>query len=180
MNNIIFITGNKEKLKEAQKIIPKLIGKDIDLPEIQEVDAKKVIEVKLKEAYKHHKGEYIVEDTSLYFDCLNGLPGPLIKWFLEKIGNKKLYELVKKFKNNKAKAKTFIGYIDKRSKVKYFEGIINGKIVSPKGNNGFGWDKIFMPNGFKKTFAQMTIEEKNNISMRKKALQKFIQYKNKE
>ena len=170
---IIFITGNKGKLKEARDIIPWIAGKDIDLPEIQEVDAKKVIEAKLKEAYKHRRGEYIVEDTSLYFDCLNGLPGPLIKWFLEKLGDKKLFELAKKFNNQNAEAKTIVGYIDKKGKTKFFEGKIKGKIASPKGAGGFGWDRIFMPNGFKKTFAQMPPEEKNKISMRKIALRKF-------
>jgi non-canonical purine NTP pyrophosphatase (RdgB/HAM1 family) len=176
MRKIIFITGNKGKLKEAQNIVSGIIAKDIDLPEIQEVDAKKVIEAKLKEAYKHHRGEYIVEDTSLYFDCLNGLPGPLIKWFLEKLGDKKLFSLTQKLKNQKAEAKTIIGYIDRKGKTKFFEGIIRGKIVSPKGTNGFGWDKIFMPEEHKKTFAQMSSEEKNKISMRKIALQKFAKY----
>ena len=176
---IIFITGNKGKLKEAQSIIPGIVGKAIDLPEIQEVDARKVIEAKLKEAYKRRGGEYIVEDTSLYFECLNGLPGPLIKWFLEKLGDKKLAELAKKLKNTRAEAKTIIGYIDKKGKAKFFKGTIKGRIVSPRGGGGFGWDKIFMPDGFKKTFGEMTEDEKNKISMRKKALIKFAGYFNK-
>jgi len=179
MGKIIFITGNKGKLKEAKSIVPVIVGRDIDLPEIQEVDAKKVIEAKLKEARKRHRGEYIVEDTSLYFECLNGLPGPLIKWFLEKLGDKKLAELAKKFKNQKAEAKTIIGYIGKNGETKFFEGSIKGKIVSPRGAGGFGWDKIFMPDGFKKTFGEMTEYEKNKISMRKKALTKFAEYFNK-
>ncbi len=149
------------------------------MPEIQEVDAKKVIEAKLKEAYKHHKGEYIVEDTSLYFECLNGLPGPLIKWFLEKLGDKKLFELTKKLKNQKAEARTIIGYINKKGETKFFEGKIKGKIVSPKGDGGFGWDKIFTPSGLKKTFGEMGSEEKSKVSMRKKALIKFAEYFNK-
>jgi non-canonical purine NTP pyrophosphatase (RdgB/HAM1 family) len=172
---IIFITGNKGKLKEAQSIILEIKAKDIDLPEIQEIDAKKVIEAKLLEAYKHHKGEYIVEDTSLYLDCLNGLPGPLIKWFLQQLGNNGIYNLVRKYKTSKAQAKTIVGYINKAGKVKYFEGIIKGKIVKPKGK-GFGWDPIFQPNGFSKTFGQMTSEEKNRISMRKKALTKLKRF----
>jgi len=179
MKKIVFITGNKEKLAEAQSIIPGIVNKDIDLPEIQETDAKKVIEAKLMEAFRHHKGEYIVEDVSLCFDCLNGLPGPLIKWFLESMGDRKLFEIAKKLKNTKAEAKTFIGHINKKGEMKFFEGSIEGKIVSPKGPRGFGWDKIFMPNGYNKTFGQMTHEEKNRISMRKKALVKLAKYLNK-
>ena len=178
MKKIIFITGSKGKLNEAQSMIPEVVGKNFDLPEIQEMDAKKVIEAKLKEAYKNHKGSYIVEDTSLYFDCLNGLPGPLIKWFLESMGDKKLAELALKYKNKKAEAKTIIGYIDGKGKTKYFEGKIKGTIVLPKGKKGFGWDKIFIPVGHKITFGQMDRIEKNKISMRKIALGKLKKYLN--
>lgn len=176
MRKIIFITGNKGKLSEAQSIIPGIAGKEIDLPEIQETDAKKIIEAKLSEAFKHHRGEYIVEDTSLYFDCLNGLPGPLIKWFLEKLGDRKLAELARKYQNQKAEAKTFIGYINKSGKTKFFEGRIKGKIVLPRGPEGFGWDKIFLPEGYKITFGEMAREDKNKISMRKIALTKLAKY----
>lgn len=173
---IIFITGNKGKLEEAISILPEVVGKDIDLPEIQEIDAKLVIEAKLKEAYKHHKDEYIVEDTSLYFDELNGLPGPLIKWFLQALGDKGTAELILKYKNRKAEARTMIGYISKTGKIKYFEGSVKGKIVLPKGERGFGWDKIFMPTGYTKTFGQMSLEEKNVISMRKIAFKKLAKF----
>jgi non-canonical purine NTP pyrophosphatase (RdgB/HAM1 family) len=162
MKNITFITGNQGKLNEAREILKgiNVNNKDIDLPEIQETDAKKVIEAKLLEAYTHHKGEYIIEDTSLYFDSLNGLPGPLIKWFLEKLGKQKLFEIAKKLNNFGAEAKTIIGYMNKKGEIKYFEGSVKGKIASPKGEGGFGWDQIFMPAGYKKTFGEMTSEEK--------------------
>lgn len=170
---LIFITGNSGKLREALEILPGIMGENIDLPEIQEVDAHKIIAAKLLEAQKHQKGQYIVEDTSLYFDCLNGLPGPLIKWFLEKMGDSGLYDLTIKFKNNIAEAKTIIGYINIAGEIRYFEGSIKGHIVRPKGENGFGWDRIFLPEGFSKTFAEMNIGEKNSISMRKLALLKL-------
>jgi len=178
MRKLIFITGNKGKLEEARKILKKIevINKEIDLPEIQETDAKRVIEAKLLEAYKYHKGEYIIEDTSLYFDSLNGLPGPLIKWFLEKLGKQKLFEIAKKLNNFGAEAKTMIGYMNQDGGIKYFEGSVKGKISSPRGEGGFGWDQIFMPEGYKKTFGEMTPEEKNKISMRKKALLKLSKY----
>lgn len=176
MRIITFITGNKGKLEEAKAIIPEIEGKNIDLAEIQEINAERVIKHKLLEAYKYHKSEYIVEDTSLYFDALNGLPGPLIKWFLITMGDKKLAELCNKFKNSKAKAVTMIGYIDTNKNIKYFKGEIAGKVVNPKGKGGFGWDKIFLPDGYTKTFAEMTLEEKNKISMRKIALIKLLKY----
>lgn len=182
MKKIIFITGNKGKLKEAREILNEIdvVNREIDLPEIQETDARKVIEAKLTEAFRHHKGEYIVEDVSLYLDCLNGLPGPLIKWFLQKMGDKKLYELTKKYKNNRAEARAIIGHINKNGDIKYFEGSVKGKIVSPKGPGGFGWDQIFMPEGFKKTFGEMLPAEKHRISMRKIAFKKLAKHLKKQ
>ena len=85
--SLYFITGSKGKFTEVQFIIPNLKQLNIDLPEIQELDARKIIEAKLQSAFEHHAGEFIVEDTSLYLDCLNGLPGPLIKWFIKTIKN---------------------------------------------------------------------------------------------
>lgn len=175
--NLYFITGNPSKFKEVRSILSEVKQLEIDLPEIQALDAKEVIGAKLIEALKHRKGEFIVEDTSLYLDCLNGLPGPLTKWFLKTIGNEGLYNTAKKFGNNKAEAKTLIGYAKNKKEIKFFEGIIKGEIVEPKGDYGFGWDPIFKPKGFSKTFAEMRPEEKNKLSMRRTALnnlKKFI------
>jgi non-canonical purine NTP pyrophosphatase (RdgB/HAM1 family) len=170
---IQFITGNKNKFAEAQKIISNLEQLDVDLPEIQEIDAKKVIEAKLQEAKNLFEGEFVVEDTSLYLDCLNGLPGPLIKWFEKTIGNNGIFDIVQKYDNYKAQAKTMVGYIDENGKMEFFEGIIDGTIVKPTGDTDFGWDPIFVPKGQNKTFAQMNQEEKNKISMRKIAFKKL-------
>lgn len=175
--DLYFITGNKNKYDEARSIIPRLVQLDIDLPEIQSDDPYEIIAKKLCEAHKHHDGAFIVEDTSLYFNCLNGLPGPLVKWFLMALGTDGLYDLVSRYDDRGAQAKTIIGYSDIDQNVHFFEGIVYGKIVVPHGDVTFGWDPIFMPDGHKKTFAQMSREEKNAISMRKiacKKLQDFL------
>lgn len=173
---IIFLTGNQGKLSEATSIIPEIEGIEIDLPEVQEIDAKKIIENKLKEAAKHLEDNLIVEDTSLYLDGLGGLPGPLIKWFMKTIGNEGLVKIADSF-GNKAEARTWIGYLN-NGKVEFFEGVIKGTIVEPRGENGFGWDAIFQPEGYEKTFAEMTMEEKNELSMRKIAFQRLKDYLN--
>lgn len=169
---LYFITGNKSKFEEVANILPGIEQLDIDLPEIQETDQKKIIEAKLLEAAKQHNGEFIVEDTGLFFDCLNGLPGPLIKWFEKTIGNLGLADIADKFNNNQAEARTMIGYY-KNGQISYFEGKITGQIVQPRGETNFGWDPIFQPEGYDKTFAEMSREEKNKISMRKLALDKL-------
>ncbi len=172
---VYFITSNKNKFQEARAILPDIEQLDIELPEIQEIDAQKIIEAKLVTAFEHKKGAFIVEDTSLYLDCMNGLPGPLIKWFLCTIGNEGLCKIACLLKNTNAKAKTIIGYAKNPENILFFEGVIEGTIVEPRGENPFGWDPIFQPKGFSRTFGQMTPEEKNAISMRRIA---FEQLKN--
>ncbi|MFA5188965.1 MAG: RdgB/HAM1 family non-canonical purine NTP pyrophosphatase [Patescibacteria group bacterium] len=173
---IYFITGNKNKFAEVKAILPEVEQLDIDLPEIQEIDTKEIVKEKLLEALKHKKGEFIVEDTSLYLDCLNGLPGPLIKWFLQTIGNEGLANLADKLGDDNAVAKTIIGYAKSQEDIYFFEGVINGKIISPRGETNFGWDPIFLPDGYDKTFAEMSREEKNKISMRRNAFNKLSEF----
>jgi non-canonical purine NTP pyrophosphatase (RdgB/HAM1 family) len=92
---------------------------------------------------------------------------------MKTIGNKGLYEIAHKLNNHNAEAKTIIGYAKNRNNIRFFEGSCKGKIISPKGNKGFGWDPVFQPKGYKKSFAQMSPQEKNKISMRRKALNKL-------
>ncbi len=173
---LYFITSNKAKFQEAKEILPQLEQLDIDLPEIQEIDIKKVVQEKLKEAFKYHQGEYIVDDASLSLSCLNGLPGPLIKWFWQKLGAQGLFALAKKYNDFRAEAQTAIGYINQKGKIKIFLGAIKGKIVDPQEQKGENWDIIFCPQGQKKSFAQMSLKEKNKISQRGIALRKLAKY----
>lgn len=177
---LFYITSNVGKFRDAKLIIPEIEKIDIDLPEIQEINPKKIIEAKLIEAKKQKEGRFMITDGSLYLEAIPGLPGPLIKWFEKTIGNKGLFQLAKKMGNFDACAKVIVGYIDNQNKINYFEGEIRGKIVKPRGLNGFGWDEIFQPKGYKKTFAEMTIEEKNKISHGRIAFEKLREYLKKE
>lgn len=174
--SILFITGNKNKLAELRAFIPGIEQLDIDLNEIQTTDAKAIIEAKIKEAYQHHQGTFIVEDTSLYFESLNGLPGPLIKWFIKSLGREGLYNLAHNSGNVKATAKTLIGLSNGPDDIHYFEGSIGGKIVFPRGETAFGWDPIFQPEGYNQTFAEMSPDQKNEISHRRRAVDKLLEY----
>ena len=172
---LYFVTGNKNKFAEAKKeMLPiELVQKEINLIEIQSLDSKEVIEHKLKEAAKQFKGEFIVEDVSFTLDCINGFPGPLIKWFLKTLGRKGIYELCKSKNNFGVQAKATIGYTDGKDFM-FFEGIVEGKIVEPKEDSFSIWD--LKPTGVDKTLTEMSIEEKNLISHRGKALKKFKEY----
>lgn len=170
---LYYITGNEGKFRETKQIIPEVEQMEIDLPEIQEVDPKKIIEAKLIEARKHGQERFIVDDASLYLDALPGLPGPLIRWFMKTIGNDGLFQIAKRFENYSASAVVIVGYLNSEGQINFFEGKIKGDIVEPKGTNGFGWDTVFQPEGYSKTFAEMSLDEKNEISHRRLALNKL-------
>ncbi len=168
-----FITGNKFKLEEARVVFPVIEQLEINLTEIQEMDAKIIIAHKLNEALLHHQGQFMVEDTSLHLDALNGLPGPLIKLFLQVMGNNGITTIAEKYANTKAVAKTWIGYVETNGTTHFFEGSVSGTIVPARGNNRFSWDPIFVPEGYDLTFSEMDLAQKNSISMRGLALQKL-------
>jgi inosine triphosphate pyrophosphatase len=169
---LFFITSSPHKFAEVKALLPTIEQMDMDLPEIQELDAHKIISAKLFEARMtlRHGSALMVEDTSLYIDGMNGLPGPLNKWFLKSIGPEGIYKLAKIF-GSAARAKTIIGYTDEKGAIQFFEGETHGQIVEPKAKTEFGWDAIFLPEGASKTYAEMSSKEKSNISHRGKALQ---------
>lgn len=168
---LYFITGNQHKLAEVQSVLPQVQQLDIDLPELQEINPEAIVRAKLQEALKYHQGPCMVEDTGLYIECLGGLPGPLIKWFIKGLGTQGLAKLVAKYPNTRAVAKTYIWYAENPDDIHIFEGSIEGNIVAMKKESAFGWDPIFQPTGHERTFAEMSWEEKNAISMRRRAVE---------
>lgn len=175
MNPIHFVTGNDHKFREAKALLSDLVRVEIDLPEEQALDPQIVISKKLDVARELQPGRLVVEDTSLYLSGLNGFPGPLIKWMLQSVGDIGIYELCQNIHDMNAIAKTVIGYYDNTS-IHYFEGEIEGRIVKPYGNEGFGWDAIFQPVGLNETFAEMGDEFKPEFSMRTFAFRKLQNY----
>lgn len=167
-------TGNKNKLKEFNEILGLGLEQiDVELLEPQAVDVADVVREKAKDAYLKTNKAVLVEDTGLSFDAWNGLPGALIKWFLHTVNNEGILKMLESENNRKAQAKTVVGYFD-GVEYRLFEGTINGSISREvRGENGFGWDKIFIPDGYEKTFGEMDVLEKNKISMRKVALEKL-------
>jgi inosine triphosphate pyrophosphatase len=167
---ITFITGNKNKLAEAQAVLPDLVGYDLDLPEIQEMNPRNIIEAKLLTPETTPLGACVVEDTSLSIESLGGLPGPLIKWFLLTLGSEGVANLaLQNAPAPRASATCMLGYRDPHGTAYYFSATQVGTITHPRGTTTFGWDPIFIPDGYTKTFAEMSPEEKRSISMRTQA-----------
>ena len=174
MKNIIVITGNEDKAKEISDILGiKVESKKLDIPEVQSLSVEEVAKAKAQAAYDIVKQPVIVDDTGMHIEALNNLPGALVVWFLDELGPKGIIDLIKDKENRKAKVSTAIGYADKNG-VQVFVGEVNGEITKElKGIDGFGYDPIFIPEGYNKTYAEMSHEEKNKISMRKIALMKL-------
>ena len=122
----------------------------------------------------------IVEDTSLYFNAMNNLPGPYIKWFLKEIRPIGLYKMLLGFEDKSARIVCTIAYHDGTSDfstISLFQGCVEGHIVEPKNvPNCFGFDDCFQPNGYQTTFSEISVVEKNRISHRFKAVSNFREY----
>uniref|UniRef100_A0A0N4Z6J6 Inosine triphosphate pyrophosphatase n=1 Tax=Parastrongyloides trichosuri TaxID=131310 RepID=A0A0N4Z6J6_PARTI len=178
---IKFVTGNSNKLKEVQNIFGSnkhfsVEAVNLDLPEYQ-ASAEEIVTKKCHLACEQVSGPIIIEDTSLYFKALGGLPGPYIKWFLKELKPEGLAHMASLYPTQEAYAQCIFAYCEEKgSEVLLFKGIINGKIVAPRGETTFGWDPIFQPNGYDVTFAEMDKEIKNKISHRSIALQKLFEY----
>jgi len=170
---ISFVTGNANKLRETQAILGNLIplvAVKLDLPELQG-EPDDISREKARLAAQRVKGPVLVEDTCLCFNGLQGLPGPYIKWFLEKLGHEGLNKLLVGFEDKSAYAICNFAYCEgPEAEPILFKGICPGKIVMPRGPKDFGWDPIFQPDGFEQTFAEMDKSVKNSISHRSKAL----------
>lgn len=175
MVKLIFATNNPNKLKEAQQILGvDLDGTTLDIPEIQSLDHHQVAKQKALDYFHQLNRPLFVEDTSLSFNALNNLPGTYINDFSKSIGNQGLIDLLANKTDRSAVARVTIALIKATDDIQLFDGEIQGTVTMfPQGENGFGWDPIFIPDGFNKTFAQMTDQEKNSCSMRKLAFQKL-------
>lgn len=166
MTTISYVTGNENKLREVQKVFPKHIDLEmvrIDLDELQTLDSHELIRHKMRRAHAQVKKPVIVEDVSAELDCLNGLPGTFVKFFELRLGSDALYKL--SGDGEKVKIICTMGYYDGKEEI-IVDGVLNGTVVAPRGDRGFGFDPIIIPDGYAQTFAEMTEAEKNQRSHR--------------
>ena len=178
---LIFITGNQAKAHYlAQWLGHPVEHQKVELDEIQSLDPLAVIEHKARQAYELVGKPVLVEDTQLSFTALGGkLPGTLIKWFLEELGNEGLIKLLADFDDRSATASLVYGLYDGQT-LHTFQGEQTGMVVTVlpelSGDGWHGsksWNGIFMPDGADKTFAEMTDDELVPFSHRAKAIAKL-------
>jgi len=177
MKKITLITANPRKAEQLQKHISCPVSHQaLDLSKIQSLDVIAVAKDKAQRAFTLLNGPVIVEDTALIFKALGGLPGPLIKWFLEAVGSQGLCALLSTHPDRTATAVTCIAYQDKHGQ-HVFTGETTGKIAdAPHHHTDFGWNNIFIPDGSQITWAEMSVVNMEKDSMRLQAVRKLNEY----
>ncbi len=185
---LIFATHNTHKLEEVKQLLSEQIEllslTDLsffeEIPENEETlegNAK----VKATSIYNQFHLDCFSDDTGLEVLSLNGAPGVHSARYAgeghdDALNRKKLLEQLKDKQNRKARFRTVVALWWKGNEY-LFEGVVNGEIITEeRGRNGFGYDSLFIPDGYEKTFAEMTEKEKNEISHRGKAIKKLIQF----
>ena len=188
---LVFATNNSNKIAEVSNLISNQIAiislKDIGCNE-DIVESKDTIidNAILKANYIKNTYGYdcFADDTGLEVDFLNGRPGVHSKRFAgenstDELNMKKLLECMEESKNRNARFRTVIA-LNINNQVITFTGVCEGEILKQRrGNNGFGYDPIFLPKGYNNSFGEMSIIEKNEIAHRSKAVKKLINYLNK-
>lgn len=197
---IVFATNNQHKLQEIRDILGsefeivslKDIGCDVDIPETGNTLEENAMQ-KAQYVYDHYNLSCFADDTGLEVEALNGEPGVHSARYAEgtdhdsKANMAKLLRNLEGKDNRKARFRTVIALIQKQDvcpcgctsikKVNRFEGIVDGSIATEKhGTAGFGYDPIFVPEGYDKSFAELGESIKNGISHRARAVAKLAEY----
>ncbi len=186
MLKVVLATNNLHKIEEIKPLLSKIelltlkeVGLDVDIPETAETFVQNAL-LKAKSIFNLCGIPCIADDSGLEITALNNRPGVHSAYYSGSRDNQKNIEKVlqemQNETNRKARFKTVMVYYDENS-FRYFEGITYGIITKePIGEQGFGYDPIFIPDGYDKTYAQMTLDEKNKISHRGKAIKKLVEF----
>jgi len=185
MTHLLFASHNKHKVEEIRAILgPDFsvsglhdLGYDMEIPEPHQTLQENAL-AKARFVAKNHKMDCFADDTGLEVEALDGLPGVLSARYAgpakdNRANIKKLLGELSGTYNRKARFRTVIALI-KEGKEYFFEGVVNGIIArEPRGDQGFGYDPVFIPDGYDKTFAEMDAAEKNRISHRWMAIDRL-------
>ena len=186
---LCFASNNKHKLEEIQNVVGRkfeiLSLADIkcnqELPETRNTLEGNSLQ-KAEYVLQHYNTPCFADDTGLEVEALNGAPGVYSARYAGNHRNTDdnialLLQNLKNDTNRKAQFRTVITLIGIEAQPVFFEGVIRGEIITEKrGSSGFGYDPVFVPEGHSKTFAEMTLEEKNQLSHRAIAVKKLAEY----
>lgn len=188
MKKLVFATNNNHKLEEVRAILETSFNivslRDINcFDDIAETEKTLEGNALLKAGYVYNKyqTDCFADDTGLEVSALNGEPGVYSARYAgenhdAKANMLKLLKNMEGIQNRKARFRTVIALIES-GEINTFEGVVEGTIsTEPKGHEGFGYDPVFIPDGYQKSFAELGLDEKNIISHRAIAVQKLTDY----
>jgi XTP/dITP diphosphohydrolase len=186
--DLVFATNNKNKIREIQS----LIGPELNILSLKDINCSEELpeDQNTLEGNAYQKSSYVYEkygkncfadDTGLEVEALNGEPGVFSARYAgeskdSQANMDKVLKALKNKMNRNARFRTVISLIIDGEEFR-FEGIVNGKIIeNRRGTEGFGYDPVFVPDGYDQTFAEMPIDEKNQISHRSRAIYKLLHF----
>ncbi|MHA1583814.1 MAG: XTP/dITP diphosphatase [Promethearchaeota archaeon] len=182
---ITFVTGNPNKFQEVAHLIQEkfpnyeVVQSDKELLEIQAESLEEVAKFKLQSVKKWIKVPYFIEDAGFFVDDVcHGFPGVYSHYVMDTLGYKGILKIMDKSKARKAHFESVIAYMDEYYQMRFFTGINNGQVsMEARGTSGFGFDPIFLSEDSPdRTFAELNIAEKNEISHRRRAMMKFMEF----
>lgn len=198
-----YVTTNPGKVREVEERLgtDTVTQLDYDYPELQADDLAPIAAAGARAAYRHADAPVIVDDAGLFIRALDGFPGPYSHFVEDTLGVERVWRLTEPEPDHRAAFRCVIAYCDGRDfaaspdpidradrvsaaatgvdtaadlPVKLFEGTVHGRLVPPRGDQGFGYDPIFEYDGT--TFAEIPAAEKNAVSHRGRALDKFVEW----
>ncbi len=176
---LAFVTSNPGKIEEARKYFEPLGVEVYQLrfpyPEIQADTLEEVAEYGVKWLSERLNSPFFLDDSGLFINALRGFPGVYSAYVYKTLGIDGILKLLEGVDDRSAYFKSVVAYWD--GELHLFKGRVDGEIIhEKKGSGGFGFDPVFRPLGFERTFAEMTTEEKNWISHRGRALKAFAEW----
>ncbi|WP_297477142.1 XTP/dITP diphosphatase [Thermococcus sp.] len=176
---LAFVTSNPGKIEEARKYFEPLGVEVYQLrfpyPEIQADTLEEVAEYGVKWLSERLNSPFFLDDSGLFINALRGFPGVYSAYVYKTLGIDGILKLLEGVDDRSAYFKSVVAYWD--GELHLFKGRVDGEIIhEKKGSGGFGFDPVFRPLGFERTFAEMTTEEKNGISHRGRALKAFAEW----
>ncbi len=175
----VLITGNKEKIREFEAVLKGKIKFEIlnvEKPEIQSEDISEIAKTAAKFCADKLRKPVVVEDSALVIEALGGFPGPYTRYIYERIGNAGLVKLMEGKQNRRCWYKSAVGYCEPGKEAVCFWGEEEGKLATKvRGKAGWGQDRIFIPLGSKKTYAET--RKKGDVNLfRRRAIEKLKDY----
>ncbi|UCE29953.1 MAG: XTP/dITP diphosphatase [Candidatus Bathyarchaeota archaeon] len=179
---VFFATGNTHKFNEARHVLAEynvaVALLRVKALEIQDDNIENIAKTSVMEAVERCRLPIFVEDAGLFVDALNGFPGPYSSHVYRTIGTRGILKLMKEVEKRNACFRSVVAFCNSKESPKSFQGGVKGEISQEeRGDQGFGFDPIFLPSDCPdETFAEMTIDKKNEYSHRAQALRKFAKW----